>query len=153
MTDLRTFAQAQLETSKKMVSKTQELMPTLIAEKSDGSLVICAVPEYGNPQTKQLCQMMLKSILAKEGATRYAFTMEAWMGTTASKTLPPGYLPSKDPNRKEAIVVAAADRKGGTHLLVAFIDRSGDEVKFEDPEEPPTGMMGALFSLFGESMH
>lgn len=132
MDDLIKFAKEQFAPARKIICDGRELTPMLIFDSGEGTS-ICAVPQYGEPDAKGLIREMLRKLMKEKGATRYAFAMEAWMGERKRGELPPGYLPSKDPERKEAIVVSAADINGRQVVLASFISRDGG-ISFAEPE-------------------
>jgi hypothetical protein len=147
MTTLKEFAEAQLTVAQKIVADGKELAPMLIVESGGGEAMVCLIAGYGDPQVKGPARVMMRAILEKHSAARYAFVMEAWLGE-APKRPDPTYLPSKDPNRLEAVVITAAAVAGEKVLLVSKIKRAGQSITFEAMgfDHQP---MGPLADLFG----
>lgn len=144
MEDLSDFAKFQLRPAQEIVRNGGELTPMLIIDSPEGSM-IAGVPQYGEPKIKAAAQDFMREFLAEKHATRYAFVMEAWVGT--KKAMPPaGYLPSKDPEREEAIIVSAADNSGACVVVFCKIKRDGDTVSFSEPETMPI-ISGPLLEL------
>lgn len=61
-----------------------------------------------------------------EGALMFA---EVWISTYQGKNPNDAPLPSKDPNRQEAVIVCAWDGEGNKKVLLYRIDRSGVGVR------------------------
>lgn len=135
MEDLSDFAKFQLKPAQEIIRSGGELTPMLIADGPEGCMLI-SIPQYGEPKIKPHAQDMMREFLRDKGAERYAFVMEAWVGT--KKAMPPsGYLPSKDPEREEAIIVSAADNSGACVVVFSKIQRQGDKITFSEPESLP----------------
>lgn len=93
-----------------------ELIPQWVYVKGDGNVNIVATPWHNNHE-KHLAVELMRKAMKLDQATAYSLLVEAWFkqieGPEAQKpyTGPP---PSELPDRKEAVVISAADREGNS---------------------------------------
>lgn len=134
-----------------------EFIPTFIAL-CDGGIIPMPMPHYVKDRATHIS--LMKAMIAEFKADAFAFVMEAWFSQPEVKKGKPVtsddyVMPSKDPNRKECVLVHAASRDGREHCLMVEINRHGHKLTFGkewDMAERGEGksMMAVMSNMFGK---
>jgi len=137
--------------------ENREFIPTLVILAKDGISPV-PFPHYARDRAFHIG--LIKNVLAGCDADAFAFVMEVWYSEHSTKGQKTPIktedfpLPSKDPNRKEALVVQCSSRDGGDIVLIAEIKRHGHKVSFKDvidmtDKELGRGAMSLMSNMFG----
>lgn len=109
--------------------------PIWFLENNNNDLILVATP-FENNHTKDMAVLAVKEVIKEHNVVRYLFITETWFVSENIKDKPKTpwkqpletIIPSKHPDRKEAVVVTGEDRETGENLMILLeIDRSGDK--------------------------
>jgi hypothetical protein len=89
-----------------------EVAPMWIAETKTGQRIPVMTPMDTSEQ-KDMVAKGLRRLFKAQGVVRYAFMSESWMVDVRGREDLPGLTPSKHPDRREILMVSAADNTLG----------------------------------------
>ena len=154
--DIQKFARDMLTFGKRAAEnfarKNEEFIPTFLFLNGEEVSAV-PIPYYTHDRDFHIA--MLKGLLDAKQADAFCFIMEAWISMPPPGTkYDPKVPPSKDPNRKEGIVIHTAHRDGREVMLMCEIKRHGHKLKFEEPIDMSDdgmgkGMMAIMSNMFG----
>jgi hypothetical protein len=127
---LANIAHSALQRAKDRINQQKEIAPIFMWFGGEGGAAL--MPQYAD--NRELGIAIMRKLLRDNDAECYLFIIEAWMGirTEAQHKNDDGYLPSKDPQRTEAVCVSGATREGDIITLIAGFTREGDVIKWDE---------------------
>jgi len=122
---LQDKVEAMRDYHKKMLKKDKEVPPVMFTVKGEDSHIFM----LGNVMDdKEKAEMCIKAILGETKPDEYYMVTEAWQGTKLN------VMPSKDPDRKEILLVYG-QQKGNTGIMLSTeFTKFDGEIRFTGPD-------------------
>jgi len=120
---------ALLEYHKKMLRKEGEIQPILFTLKGERVQLFMLTAVMDDKDKAEIC---VKAVLSEVKPDSYYMATEAWEGTDTN------VMPSKDPNRKEVLIIYGQGKGESGKLVRQPFTKFDGEIKFTGPSVETT---------------
>lgn len=132
----RKFLKDILRVAKLNIEKDGKLLPVAFIDTGRGMAAVGIASFEDTDQKHKSMQYLGESAATGKigevvtSVREVALVAESWVSTAKKDEGIPSVMPSKDPNRKEAIVIMTMDKNANEECLAVFLTKEKDKIKF-----------------------